>query len=390
MSDLTIAVIGAGNISTRYLQNAPLFRGVKIAAVADIVPEAAARQSQRFGVRALSVDEALASDEIQAVINLTVPNAHFAVSMAALSAGKHVFSEKPLTVSVEDGRRLVQEADARGLALSVAPDTFLGPGAQTARRLLEEGKVGRIVAGTATVMSRGMEHWHPNPTFFFKPGGGPVLDLGPYYITTLVAMLGPVRRVVAMTKIGLPERLVTAEGPMKGEKILVETATTAFAVLEFASGVVVSFDASWDVFKHAHKPIELHGTEGSLRVPDPNFFGGLVEYSEGRGDWVGIDTRMEVCGKPNHPDADPLHANYRMLGVAEFAAAIRAGRPPRTSGRLGLHVLEVMYAILEAGETGRQIAIEGGERPAALGEAELRSLLVDPLATAGTAAAAAA
>lgn len=389
MSDLNIAVVGCGNISTRYLQNAPLFRGVKIRAVADIVPEAARRQADRFGHEALTVDQALARPDIDAIINLTVPNAHFDVSMSALSAGKHVFSEKPLTVSVADGRRLVAEADARGLALACAPDTFLGPGARIARKMIDDGKVGRIVAGTASVMSRGMEHWHPNPTFFFQPGGGPVLDLGPYYVTTLVAMIGPVRRVVAMAKIGLPERLVTAEGPMKGERIPVTTPTTIFSVLEFENGATVSFDASWDVFKHAHKPIELHGTEGSIRVPDPNFFGGLVEYAEGRGDWIGIDARGEVCGRPNHPEADPLHANYRMLGVAEFAAAIRAGRPPRTSGRLALHALEVMYAILEAGATGKEIRVEGGAQPAALDEAELRSLLVDPDATAAPIAAAA-
>jgi predicted dehydrogenase len=383
MSDLNFAVIGAGVISTRYLQNAPLFKGVRFTAVADIVPEAAKKQADRFGVEALGVEDVLARDDIHAILNLTVPNAHFGVSMAALGAGKHVFSEKPLAVSVEDGRRMVQEAEARGLGLACAPDTFLGPGVRVARELIDNGKVGRIVAGTATVMSRGMEHWHPSPAFFFKPGGGPVLDLGPYYITTLIALIGPVRRVVAMTGIGLPERVVTAEGPMKGQGIVVETPTTAFAVLEFASGAIVSLNLSWDVFKHAHKPIELHGTEGSLRVPDPNFFGGLVEYTEGRGDWIGIDTRHEIGGKPNHPsEADALHANYRVLGVAEFADAIRAGRPARTSGRLALHALEVMYAILEAGETGRQVAVEGGARPDAITEADMRRLLVDPDATA--------
>lgn len=382
MTDLNIAVIGCGVISTRYLLNAPLFRGVRIIACADIQPESARRQAERFGIEALSIDDVFKRDDIDAIINLTVPNAHFGVSMAALSAGKHVFSEKPLAVSVEDGRRLVQEAEARGLNLAVAPDTFLGPGARTARGLIDSGKVGRIVAGTASMMSRGMEHWHPNPTFFFKAGGGPVLDIGPYYITTLVSMLGPVRRVVAMSGMGLPERTVTAEGPMQGEKIVVETPTTAFAVLEFANGAFVTLNLSWDVFKHAHRPIELHGTEGSLRVPDPNFFGGTVEYTQGRGDWHAIDTRTEPCGKPNFPEAEPLDANYRMLGVAEFASAIRAGRPARTSGRLALHALEVMFAILDAGESGRQIVVEGGPRPAAITGEEVRDLLVTPRETA--------
>jgi predicted dehydrogenase len=383
MTDLNIAVIGSGYISSRYLQNAPLFKGMKITAVADILPEAARAQGVRFGAEALSVEEVLRRDDIDAVINLTVPNAHFEVSFAALTAGKHVFSEKPLTVSVDQARKLVAEAEARNLALAVAPDTFLGPGARASRGLIEDGTVGRIVAGTAAFMSRGMEHWHPNPTFFFKAGGGPVLDMGPYYITTLVSLLGPVRRVVGMTAIGLPERLVTAAGPMTGHSITVETPTTAFAVLQFASGALISLTMSWDVFNHALKPIELHGTQGSLRVPDPNFYGGLVQYTEGRGDWISIDTSQQVCGKVNFPDDAPLHANYRMLGVAEFAEAIRQGRQPRASGQLGLHVLEVLYAVLETGETGRTVEIEGGAAPESLTEAELCALIVDPAATAG-------
>jgi predicted dehydrogenase len=383
MTDLNIAIIGSGYISSRYLQNAPLFKGIKIVAVADIVSEAAQAQAARFGVEVLSVEAALKRDDIGAIINLTVPNAHYDVSFSALTAGKHVFSEKPLTVSLDRGRKLVAEAEARNLTLAVAPDTFLGPGARASRGLIEDGTVGRIVAGTAAVMSHGMEHWHPDPTFFFKPGGGPVLDMGPYYITTLVSLLGPVRRVAGMSAIGAPERLVTAAGPMSGRSISVETPTTVFAVLEFASGALISVMMSWDVFNHALNPIELHGTQGSLRVPDPNFYGGLVQYTKGRGDWMAIDTSHQVCGKVNYPDDAPEHANYRMLGVAEFAEAIRQGRQPRASGRLGLHVLEVLYAILNAGEAGQTIEIEGGAMPEALPDAELRALIVDPAATAG-------
>jgi predicted dehydrogenase len=383
MTDLNIAIIGSGYISSRYLQNAPLFKGFKVTAVADLRPDVAQAQAARFGVEALSVDAVLKRGDIDAVINLTVPNAHFEVSLAALTAGKHVFSEKPLTVSVPLARRLVAEAEARKLTLAVAPDTFLGPGARVARGLIADGTVGRIVAGSAAFMSCGMEHWHPDPTFFFKPGGGPVLDMGPYYITTLVSLLGPVRRVVGMTAIGLPERQVTAPGPMTGKSISVETPTTAFAVLQFAGGALISLTMSWDVFRHALKPIELHGTLGSLRVPDPNFYGGTVQYTEGRGEWIAIDTSHQVCGRVNFPEDEPEHANYRMLGVAEFADAVRGGRRPRASGQLGLHVLDVLYAILEAGETGRTIEIEGGEAPDALPEAELRALIVDPAATAG-------
>ena len=213
MTDLNIAIVGSGYISSRYLQNAPLFKGVKIVGVADIVAEVAQAQAARFGIEALSVDAALRRDDIHAILNLTVPDAHFDVSFSALTAGKHVFSEKPLAVTVSLGRKLVAEAEARKLALAVAPDTFLGPGARASRALIADGTVGRIVAGNATFMSHGMEHWHPNPTFFFKPGGGPVLDMGPYYVTTLsLRCSGRCGGLAGMTAIGLSERVVTAAG----------------------------------------------------------------------------------------------------------------------------------------------------------------------------------
>ncbi|MBI1773890.1 MAG: Gfo/Idh/MocA family oxidoreductase [Proteobacteria bacterium] len=382
MSALNLGIIGCGFISTRYLRNAPLFKGVAVRAIGDLKAEVATAQGRTFGVEAVPVDKLLARADIDVVVNLTVPNAHYQVSVAALGAGKHVFSEKPLAVDLAHGKSLNREAERVKRLLGVAPDTILGPGHRLARKLVDEGRIGRVVAGTAFVMSRGMEHWHPDPTFFFKPGGGPVLDVGPYYITALVNLIGPVRRVVAMTGSGLAERLVTAEGPMKGQSIRVETPTTAFAVLEFAQGALVTLNLSWDVFKHGHRPIELHGTEGSLRAPDPNFFGGQVEYTIGRGDWQILDTRSEPLGLPNYPDDNPLYANYRMLGVAELAAAAAAGRQNRASGRLGLHVLDVMQAILAAGATGKPVTIEGGERPEAMSDEEIRALLVDPASVA--------
>ena len=380
MSTLGIGIVGCGFISTRYLQNAPLFRGIAVRAVSDLRPELAAAQAAQFGVDAVSVDDLLRRKDVDIVLNLTVPNAHFAVSMRALEAGKHVYSEKPLSTTVADGRRLVDAAKRRHLHIAAAPDTVLGPGYRRARQLIDEGGIGRIVAGTASIMSRGAEHWHPDPTFFYKPGGGPVLDIGPYYITALVQLIGPVRRVVAATGKGLAERIVTAPGPMTGKSIAVETATTAFGALEFEQGALVSVCMSWDVFKHSHRPIELHGIDGSLRAPDPNFFAGPVEYTRGRGDWQVIDTRGEPCSAPNYPDADPIHANYRMLGVAEMAAAIGEGRTPRTGAEVSQHVLEVMEGILAAGKSGRAVTIGGGVRPAAMTEAETRALLVDPAA----------
>ena len=178
-------------------------------------PEAAAAAASRYDVEALSVDELLAHDDIHLVVNLTIPNAHYGVSLAALTAGKHVFSEKPLSIDFHQGRKLVDEAEARNLRLGCAPDTFLGGGGRLARRLVDEGAVGRVLSGTAFLMSHGMEHWHPDPEFFFKPGGGPILDMAPYYLSALVNLIGPVKRVLAMSSIGFDERIVTAESPAR-------------------------------------------------------------------------------------------------------------------------------------------------------------------------------
>jgi len=372
MRDLGVGIIGCGVISTIYMQNMPMFAGLKLVACADMRAEAAQAQASAFGIAALSPDALLSRDDIDIVVNLTVPNAHFAVSHAALSAGKHVFTEKPLTTSVEDGRRLVTLADARGLKLGCAPDTFLGAGGRLARRLIDEGRVGRVLAGSAILLSHGMEHWHPDPEFFFKPGGGPVLDLGPYYLAALVNLLGPIVRVQAVGQKGFATRTITAPGPRTGQSITVETPTTLMALLEFVQGTQVMFTMSWDVWKHGHPAIELYGTEGSLRVPDPNFFGGAVEATARDGDWAAHTADALPFGRPNYrgpawPQSRPSQANYRCLGLAELASAVLRGTPHRASGRLALHALEAMHGILTAADTGRAVAVETQvERPPAL------------------------
>jgi predicted dehydrogenase len=381
MNSLNVGIIGCGNISGIYLQNIPAYRGLILRACADMKPEVAQAQASRHGIEALSVDELLAREDIDLVVNLTVPAAHFGVSLAALSAGKHVFSEKPLAVDFEQGRRLVDEAEAHSLLLGCAPDTFLGAGGRLARKLVDDGAVGRILSGTAFLMSHGMEHWHPDPEFFFKPGGGPILDMAPYYLSALVNLVGPVKRVVAMSSIGFPERTITTESsPRKGERIKVETPTHVMALLEFASGAQVTFCMSWDVWKHGHPAIELYGTEGSLRVPDPNFFGGHVEITERGGDWRAVDSSEMPLGAANWrspnwaPDA-PSRANYRALGLADLASAVLRGTPHRSSGRLGLHVLEVMHSILEGAATGQPMAITTTvEHPAILEDADAAGL----------------
>ncbi|WP_065091877.1 Gfo/Idh/MocA family protein [Rhizobium leucaenae] len=373
---LGIGIIGCGNISMTYLRNAALFAGIELRACTDISADAAALRAREFGIRCVNVDQLLADPEVDLVLNLTVPAVHFDVTMSALSAGKHVFTEKPLATSAADGRILVAEAKSRGLLLGSAPDTFLGAASRRARRLMEEGAIGRPVSGTAFMMGRGMEHWHPNPQFYYQPGGGPVFDMGPYYLTMMVNLLGPVVRVMAMATRGQDERLITAEGPFKNTTLKVGTPTNVLSLLEFQSGATVNFGASWDVFRHSNHPIELHGTEGSLRLPDPDTFGGTVSLSERGAEWRNFESDGELYGERNWPFAAPDRANYRMLGVADLARALSENRPPRASGELALHVLEIMEAILASGESGQSVSVGGGlARPPLLGEAEARSFL---------------
>lgn len=373
---LKIGVVGCGNISLAYMRNAALFRGVEITACADLDIEAAGRRAEAFGLRATDVDSLIDDEDIDLVLNLTIPAAHFDVSMRALSAGKHVFTEKPLGVTADEGRKLVDAAASRGLAIGSAPDTFLGAAGRHARRLMEAGAIGKPVTGTAFMMGRGMEHWHPDPSFYYQPGAGPVMDMGPYYLTMMVNLMGPVHRVQAVATSGQEERLITADGPKKGTSFKVGTPTSLLSLLEFECGATVTFGASWDVFRHSNHPIELHGTEGSLRLPDPDNFGGVVALSRHGAPWEETDTADALFGAVNWPIALPDRANYRMLGLADLARSIVEGWAPRASGTLALHVLEVMEAILRAGETGVGQTIAGKtEQPRELREDEARSLL---------------
>jgi predicted dehydrogenase len=373
---LRIGVVGCGNISLAYMRNAPLFRDVEIIACADLNADAATRRAAEFNLRAADVDSLIDDKNIDLILNLTIPAAHFDVSMRALSAGKHVFTEKPLGVTAAEGRRLVDAAALKGLMLGSAPDTFLGAAGRHARRRMEAGAIGKPVTGTAFMMGRGMEHWHPDPSFYYQAGAGPVMDMGPYYLTMMVNLIGPIRRVQAVATSGQEERLITAEGRKQGTTFKVGTPTSVLSLLEFDCGATVTFGTSWDVFRHSNHPIELHGTEGSLRLPDPDNFGGSVALSSRGAPWQETDTSGDLFGAVNWPIAAPDRANYRMLGLADLARAIIEGRAPRASGDLALHVLEVMEAILRAGETGVAQTIAGiVAQPKELREEEARSLL---------------
>lgn len=374
---MRVGLVGCGNIADIYLLNAARFRDIGFVACADLKPEAAAARAEQYGIAARPVGDLLASDDVDIVLNLTIPEAHAEVSLAALAAGKHVYSEKPLATTLAAGDAILAAAAPGGLRVGAAPDTVLGAAVQQARALIDAGEIGRPLTGLAAVLSHGMEHWHPNPGFFFRPGGGPVFDMGPYYLATLVNLLGPVASVQATGQIGFAERVVTTPGsPVLGQSIKVEVLTSAQALLEFASGAQVTFLASWDVWNHGVLPIELHGQAASLRVPDPNWFGGDLHLATDSKSWRAVETGAMAFGGANWPAAAPRVANYRGLGLAEMARAIQDGRPHRASGEVARHVLAVMAGILDAATGGGRVAIDRPcERPAALGEAEARALL---------------
>lgn len=373
---LRVGIVGCGSVSLQYLQNAPLFPGVEMRACASINRETAVRRAEQFHLKAMDVDDLIAAPDIDLVLNLTIPSAHFDVSMRAIEAGKHVFTEKPLASTVAEGTRLVARAAERGLAIGSAPDTFLGPAGRLARRLLDADAIGQPVIGTAFMFSRGMEHWHPDPAFYFQPGAGPVMDMGPYYLTMLVNLAGPVSRVQAIATSGQSERLLTAEGPKRGTTIRVGTPTSLLSLLEFSSGLHLAFGASWDVHRHSNQAIELHGAKGSLRLPDPDTFGGIVSVSDHGAAWQDTDTSNHPFGAHNWPVESPDRANYRMVGLADLAASLVEARRPRASGDTALHVLNVMEAILVSAETGLAQAIIGEvDRAAPMTEDQARKLL---------------
>ncbi|KQV27549.1 oxidoreductase [Rhizobium sp. Root1203] len=373
--ELGVGIIGCGNISTTYFSLSPLFKGLKVLACADLNVQAAQARAEEYGVKAQTIDELLANDEIDVIVNLTIPDAHFPVSKAILEAGKHVYSEKPLVLTLEQGEELRSIAKAKNLSVGCAPDTFLGGAHQLARKYVDEGGIGRITSGACYVMSPGMEMWHPNPDFFFLPGGGPILDLGPYYIANLINLIGPVKRVGAMTSMASETRTITSQ-PRSGETIPVKTPTTIQAILEFVSGATVTLTASWDVWSHRHANMELYGTDGSLYVPDPNFFGGVVEASGRDKEIKPLEAWDHPFGISNQESPQGPRANYRTAGLADMAMAIIEGRDARCSLDRTLHGVDVMTSILKSGEEGRFIDLTTTcTQPAALGIEEALALL---------------
>jgi len=354
---IKIGVVGAGNISKAYILTAQSFPILEITAIADLDVERARAKAREYGLpRGCSVDELLRDDSIQIVVNLTVPKAHAEVALAAIANGKHVYNEKPLTVTLDEGRQLIAAAKAKNLRVGCAPGTFLGGGLQTCRKLIDDGAIGRPLAATAFMTCPGHERWHPSPEFYYEVGGGPMMDMGPYYMSALCTLLGPVKRVSGIASIVKPDRTITSD-PKKGTKINVETPDHVTGVLEFSGGAVATVITSFAIW-HAHLPrIEIYGSDGTLAVPDPNSLRGPVGLRMANdGDW------RDVALTHAHFDG-----NKWGIGVADMAYAIRSGRPHRASGENALHILEVMHAYFTSSTEGRHITIESPyNRPAPL------------------------
>ena len=340
-----VGIVGCGNVTDLYLPGCARFPAIELAACADLDPDRAAALSAKGGFPAESIEALLADPSIEIVLNLTPPSAHADVSRAAIAAGKHVYSEKPLATTLADAAVILADAEAAGVRVGGAPDTFLGGGLQTARSMIDAGAIGRPVAANAAVLHLGPERWHPNPAFFYGPGGGPMLDVGPYYVAALVALLGPIVEVSAVARGVGDERRITS-GPRAGETFPSAVSTSVVASFAFEAGAVGGLSASFDVVASDVPHIEIHGTDGSLGLGDPNTFDGHVRSH-----------RMGATGWEEVPLAFDGTVG-RGVGLADMIEAIRDGRPHRASGAFAYHVLEVLLATETAAAEHRTVIVE--------------------------------
>ena len=344
-SALNIGIIGVGTISAQYFAEFPKLEGLHVMAVADINEARAAEVAAEHDVEMLTVDALLADPRIDAVLNLTIPAAHVDIAMRALRAGKHVYGEKPLALDPDEAAPMLELARERGLRVGSAPDTVLGTGVQTARALLDSGSIGEPVAAAVQWSSPGHELWHPAAQFYYQPGGGPLFDMAPYYLTTLVTLLGPVIRVSGIATRSDRERFI-ATGNQAGNRVPVDVDTHVSAILEHANGVTSTLTVSFEVWASRAPLFELYGTTGTIAVPDPNRFSDPVEV------WtVDEPAWTEVPVSAGYADAG------RGIGLADLAHAIETDRPHRASGELAFHVLEIMDAVLRAGSEHRVVEL---------------------------------
>jgi predicted dehydrogenase len=347
-----VGLVGCGKISEAYLTAG--YPNVTYVACADLDEDRAKATAEAFGLQPLTVSALVSHGEIEVVCNLTVPRAHAEISSAALRHGKHVYLEKPLGLHREEGANLLRLADDGGLTIGCAPDTFLGAGLQTCRRLIDEGRIGEPIAAMANMVNHGHEHWHPDPAFYYQPGGGPLFDMGPYYLTALVTLLGPISRVAGVsTGAGVDRRI--RFGPRANEVLPVDVPTHTTGLLEFTNGTVGTLVTSFDVWRSALPRLEIHGTEASLSLPDPNTFGGPVRlFPAGAPEWEEVP-------------ADGFDVQRRGIGLSNLAGSLRDMDVNRASGRLAYHVLDVMVSLIESSEKGEYVHIASTvQRPPAV------------------------
>ncbi|MEX0887511.1 MAG: Gfo/Idh/MocA family oxidoreductase [Phycisphaeraceae bacterium] len=357
MDRVKVGLVGCGNICRQYFERAKQFPILDIAACADLIPERAREAAEKYAIaKACTVEDILADPAIEIILNLTIPAAHAPLSLRAIEAGKHVYVEKPLATTIAEGKHVLDAAHKKGVRVGGAPDTFLGTSHQLCRQLIDDNAIGKPVAVTAFFLSRGPEPWHPDPAFFYKPGGGPMFDMGPYYLTDLINLLGPINRVVGAAGMQIPDRVV-GKGPKQGTRLDVETPDHVSGLIHFASGAIGTLVTSFSCLYAQHSgenPITIYGSEGTLAVPDPNRFDGPVKLRRaGEEEWQTLT--------PEHD-----HPNGRSLGLAEMAHAIRADRPHRASGELMFAVLNAMESFLTTSTSGHYATLPDGEnvRPA--------------------------
>ena len=377
-----IGLIGCGNIAETYFRAQDYFNNIKFVACADKFPEVSKKCADQYNIKSLTVDEILKDTNVDVILNLTIPQAHFEISKLALEAGKHVYSEKPMSIKYDEANELVNLAKDNNLYIGNAPDTFLGGGGQVARKFIDDGDIGKVMTGNFIFAFPGVQEFHPNPESWFQSGGGPVIDMGPYFFTTLVNLLGPVKNVRSRGKKFADQREYLV-GPKKGKSFNVDISTSVMLDIEFANEAIVQGFISFDVQNHARNHMELYGTKGSLVVPDPNMFGGPVLLSRELGsEWQEFSVEDKYLGKTNiinhsgRSNEAPKQSNYRGVGLSEMIYSIENNIQHRCNGNLALHVLDIIESTIIASETKKEVSLRSTcEQPKPLSEEQIKLLI---------------
>ena len=353
MEKVRIGILGCGNVSHEYVEAAQgsYARQMEIVSVADIKADAARELANKYGIpRAVTPDELLADPQVEVVVNLTIPKVHYETNCACLEAGKHIYCEKPFVLDMSEGYDVLRRGQEKGLRVGCAPDTFMSATVQTARKFIVDGWIGEIIGTSATMFSttHGNENWHPSPEFFYKPGAGPLYDMGGYFVNPMIQLCGPIRDVFSMNTITFPQRKIVTE-PLYGRMIDVEVPTHLVSVFHYASGAIGQMTFSWDAWNHRQPDLEIYGTEGTLSLGFPGWYNEpilMCRHSYGKDKWDSI------------PLMDEMRVNARGIGLADMCCAIREGRPHRANGELALHTFEFFQAIEKSGKTNELVRLE--------------------------------